>query len=67
MTVEEIKEAFKKQKRVIYRGAEYKLSALTVWFDESKNTLRTSVVLKDLKANSAVQVEPENIERIKEE
>lgn len=66
MTIDDIKEAFKKRKNVIYRGAEYKLSALTVWLDESKNALRTSVILKDLKANSAVQVEPEKIERIKE-
>jgi hypothetical protein len=66
MTVDDIKEAFKKRKHVIYKGTEYKLSALTVWLDESKNALRTSIVLKDLKANSAVQVEPEKIERIKE-
>ena len=66
MKVDEIKVAFKRRQHVLCNGTEYKIYAITIWLDEFKNTLRTSVILKDLKANSAVQVEPEKIERIKE-
>ncbi len=66
MTITDIKEAWKRRQHVIYNDTEYKIYAITVWHDEFKNTLRTSVILKDLKANSAVQVDPKKIERIKE-
>jgi hypothetical protein len=66
MTVQEIKSAWKLNKNVIYNGTEYEIYSIAVWKDKIKSQFYTGIVLKDIKSNSIIQVEPEKIERIKE-
>lgn len=67
MTVQDIKSAWKLNKNVIYNGLEYEIYSIALLKDKVKNSFYTGIVLKDIKANCLIQVDPEKIERIKEE
>lgn len=66
MTITAIKEAWKLNQNVIYNNTEYEIYSMTVWKDKDTNAFHTGVVIKDIKANSIIQVDPEKVERIKE-
>jgi len=66
LTITDIKEAWKRRQHVIYNDTEYKIYAITLLKDKVKNSFYTGIVLKDMKANCIIQVDPKKIERIKE-
>lgn len=66
MTIQDIKSAWKLNKNVIYNGLEYEIYSIALLKDKVKNSFYTGIVLKDMKANCIIQVDPKKIERIKE-
>jgi hypothetical protein len=66
MTVADIKTAWKANQNVIYDGAEYEIYSIAYYKDKDANTFCTGIILKDVNANSIIQVSAEKIEGVKE-